>query len=225
MEYEAGEAKRRTAGFRAIPLTLAIGLAAALPAAASPITVFFDGPLGQGISQATFDAIKNDFGVVSPELSTLTTRVRRNYQTDSLDPMPPTGDHCTYSEIWTIFNMPALEYLVFVSVKDYWGGDRMVSYTDSSVGLSINLANDPNWTIVASAEGGQNYYYLAYPFGAGDTTSFAVNVVVDEPIVLAGGDYSFPKLGIATAVPEPSTALLFASGLVALLATTRRHPS
>jgi hypothetical protein len=232
MECEAGGAKRRTAASRAILLTLAIGLAAAVPAAASPITVFFDGPSGQGFSQATFDAIKDDFGVVSPELSTETTTVTRSYQVGSLNPMPPTGNHTTYSEIWTVLNQPVLEYLLFVSTENYWNGDSVVSYRDSSVGLSINLANDPNWTIVTSAEGEQNYYYLAYPLGPGPTTSFAVNLVVNEPIVLTRGgyffpkgDYSFPRLGIAIAVPEPSTAMLFASGLLALLATTRRHRS
>jgi hypothetical protein len=206
-------------------LTLVAGLAAAVPAAASPITVFFDGPSGQGLSQSTFDEIKDDFLVVSPALSTVTTRVTRGYQFGSLDPMPPTGDHSTYSEIWTILKKPALEYLLFVTTEDYWGGDRLVSYTDSSVGLSINLANDPNWAIVRSTDGAQDYYYLAYPFGPGPRTSFAVNLVVNAPIILAGGDYSFPKLGIALAVPEPSTAALFASGLLALLATTRRHRS
>jgi hypothetical protein len=211
----------------AIALWLVVGVGA--PAAATPVTVFFDGPSGYGVgaSRSGFpdDKIIEPASVLSA--SDVLTVISQDLQLGSVDPFPPEESDNHATSIWTVQNESSddlLEnnYLLFLtSVPDTFGGET-VEYEDDNVGLSIDP--DLGWRLVRTSGG---YYYPAISLGslgAGETAApFAVNYVVDEPIQQVITTWVLPQLAVGRAIvpiPEPSAGALMGVGL-ALLAVGR----
>jgi hypothetical protein len=218
-----------------IVLFLAAGIAA--PAAATPVTVFFDGPSGFGVSAQSAEASGVEFrypdfiGSASGVLSVIS----QDLQLGSIDPLPPTQSGNSATSIWTVENESSIDllgntYFLFVTAMSHSVGGTVVGYDDANVGLSIDP--DLGWVLVrTSTEPGQGYYYPAISLGslgAGATADpFAVNYVIDEPIQRVATTNVLPKLagGMGFApIPEPTAGVLMGIGL-ALLAVVQRRRS
>lgn len=221
-----------------IVLLLAVGVAA--PAAATPVTVFFDGPSGWGVSAASAEGSGVPFvypevvGSASGVLG-VSQELQGVYDYDDIVAflLNESGNEAT--SMWTVENesgddLPEETYLFLATAVlfPYGGGD--VEYDDENVGLTIDPLD--GWVFVrTSTEPGQGYYYPAIkigPLGAGAEAVFAVNYVVNQPIQLVGlNELVLPQLaaGMAfTTIPEPATGILLGVGL-ALLAVSHRRRS
>jgi hypothetical protein len=222
-------------------LALAAGLAAALPAAATPVTVFFDGPSGFGISAADAqDAYSNGVPRVVPDFVGETTGVLSVISQDldfsGFNPILPEA-----TSTWTVQNQSSFDlgstYLLFVTSDDYTFRRQSVDYRDEIVGLSIDP--DDEWVLVEASFGQQTFYYPAVSLGslaAGDTAApfdvhYAINGRAER---LFSGEYVLPQLRLGMGIepiqeapiPEPTAAVLFAAaaGLIGLV-TMRRGRS
>ncbi len=212
-----------------IVLFVAVGIAA--PAAATPVTVFFDGPSGFGVSAESANAafasgvpfVYPDFvGSASGVLS-----VSQDLQDDS---------DSTATSIWTVENVFPKDlhgdtYLLFMTTTGFEIGGQVVEYVDAGVGLSIDP--DLGWVLVrTSLDAEESYYYPAVwlgSLGAGATADpFAVNYVVEEPVqevfTQSVTQRVLPQLvaGMGFApIPEPTAVVLMGLGL-AFLAVVHR---
>ena len=218
----------------AIALWLVAGVAA--PATATPVTLFFNGPLGYGVSKTdalAFGFEEVDYIVDTPViLSVVDKEVRRN----TVAPFPPlsaSGNMVTSS--WTVendslYDLLGSTYLLFVRTVPYEIGGQEVQYAGSDVGLSI----DPElgWVLIhANAGPKEDYYYPAMSLGSlapGERADdFDVNFVVDQPIQQVGNAFVLPRFQTSlgfTPIPEPGAGTLMGLGLV-LLAALRRQRS
>jgi hypothetical protein len=221
-----------------IVLLLAVGVAA--PAAALPVTVFFDGPSGYGVSAASAEASGVPF--VYPEVVgsasgvlNVAQQLQGDYDYDDIVDFLLNESGNTATSMWTVENesdddLPEETYLFLATAVLFSIDGEDVVYENANVGLSIDL--EDGWVFVrTSTEPGEGYYYPAIkigPLGVDEQTlPFAVNYVVDEPIHIVGlNKVVLPQLvaGMAyTTIPEPATSILLGVGLVLLAVFHRRR--
>ena len=214
-------------------------VAAATPAGAVPVTVFFTESTGMGVAESDVLAISSSFGIpiLDPSFVGDADGVLSVFAQDlvfgSVAPSPPSaasGNQATST--WTIQNESSFDllgdsYYVFATVEPFTIAGETVEYDPAKVGLSIDA--DLGWVFVRASDAGKRFYYAAKALGslapADLAAPFAVNYVIDEPVVrISTGTYVLPQLhgGMGfTPVPEPGTGLLLGLGL-ALLAGHRR---
>jgi hypothetical protein len=124
---------------------------------------------------------------------------------------------------WTIQNNTGKALsspLLVITFVNYAAG-----YPNVPVALDDGLVDVLKYT-----NGGQTYLFGAIPLGPmapGASKSVTIRYIVGGPLPLVEGKYHLPQLGVsgvldAHFVPEPSTALLVAAGLVAGVAACRR---
>ena len=218
----------------AIALWLVAGVAA--PAAAIPVTLYFDGPSGYGVAEG--DALTSGVPIAEPDYVVDAAGILRvidqDVQLGSIDPSPPIAATAnSLASIWTVENESSYDlfgdtYILFATTVAYAIGKETVTYDDSDVGLSIDP--DLSWVLIHTSAGpGEDYYFPAMSLGSlapGEVAApFAVNFVVDAPLAQVGNTFVLPQfqtgLGFAP-IPEPGGATLMGLGLV-LLATLRRQ--
>jgi hypothetical protein len=223
---------------------LAAGIAA--PAAATPVTVYFDEPSGFGVSAESANAafasdvpfVYPDFvGSASGVLSVISQELQGDNDSIAALLLAQSGNNAT--SIWTVENEYSKDllgdtYFLFVTTMAFSIEGEVVEYDDANVGLTID--SDLGWVLVrTSTEPGQGYYYPAMSLGslgAGATAApFAVNYVVDQPIqqvvTQSATKVVLPQLaaGMGFApIPEPTAGVLMGVGL-ALLAVVHRRRS
>jgi hypothetical protein len=220
----------------AIALWLVAGVAA--PAAATPVTLYFDGPSGYGVAEG--DALTSGVPIEEPpyvvDAAGILRVVDQDVQLGSIDPFPPIAASAnSLTSTWTVENESSYDllgdtYILFATTVAYAIGGEVVEYDDSDVGLSIDP--DLGWVLIHTNAGpGEDYYFPAMLLGSlvpGEVAApFAVNFVVDAPMQQVGNTFVLPQfqtgLGFAP-IPEPGAATLMCLGLV-LLATFGRQRS
>ncbi|MEZ4333226.1 MAG: PEP-CTERM sorting domain-containing protein [Myxococcota bacterium] len=239
----------RRAGLAAAVVVAAL-VSFVAPGQATPIDVFFDGPLSgstrYGISAASASAAQSA-GVTIIDNQDLLTQVG-GYLSVTLPPAstlvvspnPPTSSLNRVTSNWAIQNvsgedMTGANFLLFTNTKPYAVGSTTVDYPDDEVGLQIDGAL--GWYIIKATASGVDYYYpallldrtaqdiLAGNVTAGASVSAAIQYVVKQALVKVGNDYQLPKLNLGFArvvIPEPGTALLLGVGLSLLAARRSR---
>jgi len=223
-----------------IVLLLAVGIAA--PAAATPVTVFFDGPSGFGVSAEVAEAsgvpfVYPDFvGSASGILAVTSQQLQGDPATNASILMSQSGDSITST--WTVKNVSSSDlrgdtYFLFVTSTAFSIHGELVEYDDAHVGLVVDP--DLGWVLVRTSEElGQGYYYPAVWLGslaAGATADeFDVNYVVDQPIqqvaTASATEVVLPQLvaGMGFApIPEPTAGILMGVGLGLLANFVRRR--
>jgi hypothetical protein len=228
----------------AIALWLGVGVAGG--AAAAPITLMFDGPLGAcgepgeirqcGVAEA--DALASGIPISEPTYVVSAADVLHVIDQDvhagGLDPFSPiTATSNSASSSWTVQNVYPHDligdtYLLFTTTAPYPTGSGDIEYDPSDVGLSIDP--DLGWVLIHTSAGpGEDYYFPAMSLGSlvqGEVApAFDVNFVVDVPLQRVGNTYVLPRFRTAAGfqpIPEPGTATLLGLGLV-LLAALRRE--
>jgi hypothetical protein len=223
-----------------IVLLLAAGVAA--PAAATPVTVFFDGPSGFGVSAASAAAAEaagvefrypGFVGSASGVLSVSSQVLQGDANSQSSLLLAQSGN--TATSIWTVENVSSIDlrgetYFLFVTGMAFSIDGEIVEYGDANVGLSIDPARD--WVLVrTSMEPGQGYYYPAVALGSlgagASAAPFAVNYVVDQPIQrLATNKLVLPQFAAGMGfepIPEPTAGVLMGLGLALLAVVLQRR--
>jgi hypothetical protein len=221
----------------------------ALPAAAVPVDVFFQGPSSFGLGETQALAANANFAVpiidslsfVGPATGTLQANPGF-VPTSSLT--SPTENRATSS--WNVTNVSSSDlagasYLLFTNTPSFTKDGVFIDYVDSNVGLTIDEAL--GWAIVKSVDPNLGAFY--YPamlldrsvndplngfLGSGLTSAnFDVNYVVMQALVAAPAgsmEFQLPKLNVGmgfSPVPEPGTATLMALGVLALSARRLRR--
>lgn len=214
----------------------------AAPASALPIDVFYDGPGGIGVSSATRDAaMAAGIPLVSGTLESAapygTTQV---FDSQSIRfGLPTTG-----TENWTLTNGTQQDrvdiYLVFATPLDnsvdFRKRSEPVVYDPNDVGLTLrNGEGGTDWVILETPVPGATptgfesnlVYFPAVSLGSlasGETSDvFQLDYVLQNPQIFI--QKKFVELGVptwriftvSTPVPEPSTVLLIACALGALV--------
>lgn len=214
----------------------------ATPAAALPVTAYFSESSGMGVSESDALAISSSYGVpiLDPsfvgDAEGVLDVLSQDLIHDSVYPSPPiapSGNQST--SVWIVQNESSFDligntYYLFTTVDPLQVDDMTVMYEPANVGLTIDA--DLGWVFVrAIDDSGNRFYYAAMSLGplSPDEIAdpFAVNYVVDEPLVRSSaGIYVLPQLrgGMAYAeTPEPGTALMMALGLGLLAYGSRRR--
>ena len=135
------------------------------------------------------------------------------------------------TSLWTVTNTSEIAFelplvLLFTSV-DLLGNEFLSPYPDIDIGLDANELD-----IVRYTTSGNEFFYGGARLGAlapGESATFPVRYVINDPLPLGpdivpppGPDLVIPRLQVlGVVVPEPGTAALFATGLVALAAGRR----
>lgn len=218
-----------------IALWLLVGVAA--PAAATSVSLFFDGPSGFGVSQG--DALASGISIVEPpyvaDAEGILRVIDQALQLGSVDPFPPIAASAnSATSIWTVENESSYDligdtYFLFVTTAPYSIGGEVVEYDSSDVGLSIDP--DLGWVLIHTNDGpGEDYYFPAMSLGSlapGEVAApFAVDLVLDAPVQQVGNTFVLPRfqtgLGFEP-IPEPTAGVLMGFGLALLAATRRRR--
>ncbi|MFO0690957.1 MAG: PEP-CTERM sorting domain-containing protein [Myxococcota bacterium] len=154
-----------------------------------------------------------------------------------VSPNPPTSSLNRVTSNWQVENVSGAPfagttYMLFTHTDPYSVGNTLIDYPDGNVGLKID--KDLGWVIIKARAAGVDYYYPALRLNwnaistagtlvtAGSTSNptvaAAINYVVAQALLQAGGNYQLPELqlGFAQVVPEPGTALLLGLGLTVL---------
>jgi len=237
------------AGWMAAVATTVVAVVAAVsPAQATPVDVFFNGPkpvsdptTAYGISLASATAANTTYGVpIISQVDVLTTITNRlsilQPPSSSLivTPNPPTSSLNRVTSNWEVENvsgsaLTGATYLLFTHTDPYSVGSTTIDYPDEKVGIKID--KDLGWVIIKARAQGIDYYYpallldrsaanaLAGNIAVGQRVSAAINYVVTQSLIRAGGNYQLPELQLGFAqvvVPEPGTALLLGLGLTLL---------
>jgi hypothetical protein len=224
----------------ALAFWLVVGAAA--PAAAVPVTLFFDGPSGYGVSaESAQDALAMGVAFVYPDfvgsasgVLNVSSQVLQG-DPDSIGSLLLGQSGNTATSSWTVENVAPKDllgdtYFLFVTSTPFSFEDEMVEYDDAKVGLTIDP--DLGWVLVrTSMEPGQGYYYPAVSLGsllAGESADpFDVNYVVDAPVGQVGANtLVLPQLagGMGFApIPEPTAGVLMSVGLALLALVARRR--
>jgi hypothetical protein len=224
----------RTRAAWAIAFWLLLGVAT--PAAATPVTLFFDGSSGFGVAKA--DALASGLPIEEPkyvvDAAGILRVIDQAVQLSSIDPFPPIAASAnSATSLWTVENESSYDllgdaYVLFVKTTPYSIGGEVVEYASSAVGLSIDP--DLGWVLIHTNTGpGLDYYFPAMSLGSlapGEVADpFAVNFVIDTPTQQVGNTFVLPQfqtgLGFEP-IPEPTAGVLMGFGL-ALLAATRRR--
>jgi len=223
-----------------VVLLLVAGIAA--PAAAAPITVFFDGPSGFGVSAESAEAsgvpfVFPDFvGSASGVLNVVSQELQGDNDSIASLLMGQSGN--TATSTWTVGSEYPKDllgdtYFMFMTTSAFDDEGQTVEYAAANVGLSIDP--DLGWVLVrTNTEPGQGYYYPAISLGslaAGATAApFDVNYVVNAPIqqvtTKSGTEMVLPQLaaGMGFApIPEPTAGVLMGVGLALLAVVLRRR--
>ena len=215
----------------AIALWLVAGIAA--PAAATPVTLYFDGISGYGV--AVGDALTSGVPIAEPDYiidtPVILSVVGQQVQGSSIEPFPPiSAGSNTATSSWTVENTSPYDllgdtFILFVRTAPY----ETVTYDGSDVGLTIDP--DLGWVLIHTNAGpGEDYYFPAMSLGSlapGERADyFDVNFVVDAPLDRVGNTFVLPRFEIATGfapIPEPGAATLMCLGLVLLATLGRRR--
>lgn len=220
----------------AIAFWLLVGVAA--PAAATPVSLFFDGPSGFGVSQG--DALASGIPIVEPpyvvDAEGILRVIDQAVQLGSVDPFPPIAASAnSATSVWTVENESSYDllgdtYFLFVTTTRYAIGREVITYDSSDVGLSIDPDLDLGWVLIHTNAGpGEDYYFPAMSLGSlapgGVADPFAVDFVLEGPVQQVGNTFVLPRfqtgLGFAP-IPEPTAGVLMGFGLLLLAATRRR---
>jgi hypothetical protein len=210
-------------------------------AGATPVTgsVRFDGVDGFGTAQQT--ALDSGIPIVPIDSLDLAEDlvVFQDFDNGSVSVGPP----ATATSDWDVQNQSGVDlaelFLVFAkplaNTITVNGQTEIVDYAADDVGLGLqNDVGGFDWIIFEVPAGGDLYYYPAVSLGSlGDdqTTAspFQVDYILDNPQIFLevnGFELGIPKwqiLAVFVPVPEPSTALLVATGVAALAAGRRRR--
>ncbi len=183
-------------------------LASVAPAGATPVEVFFNGPIqgstNFGISLASAINARDNFGVqilepTSP-LSVLGGRLSVQLPDASdlvLNPTRPTGTHNTAISNWRVENtsgsvLTGASYLLFTHTTAYEARNNTIDYVDGNVGLRIDAAS--GWAIIHGQSDGTDYYYPALlldraaadpnngNLSVGERVTAPIHYVVNEPL-------------------------------------------
>ncbi len=204
--------------------------------------VRFDGLNGFGTTEQT--AIDSGMPIVSDMTIDLAENlgIGQNFNDASVILGPP----ATATSDWTVTNNRGEDlaslYLIFAkplpNTIQIDLSNEIVDYDPVDVGLRLQTGAAPgggfDWVIFEVPAGGEMYYYPAVSLGSlgdGQTTAFPfqVNYILDDPQTFLGAEgfeLGIPQwqiLAVFVPVPEPSTALLVASGVVVLAAGRRRR--
>jgi hypothetical protein len=218
-------------------LLLVAGLAA--PAAAVPVTVFFDEDSGFGVSEESAEAsgvplVSPSFvGSASGVLNVVSQELQGDNDSIVSQLLAQSGNSAT--SLWTVENesdtyLPEDTYFLFVTSVPFGIDGEVVEYDDENVGLTIDP--ESGWVIVrACTEDGECYYYPAVLLGSlepGETADpFAVNYVIDESVhQTASNKVVLPQFFAAMAIapiPEPTAGVLMGVGLALLAVVLRRR--
>ena len=251
MSIDHSQFGARAAAAWAIALWLAVGVS--VEAAASPVTLYFDGQLGWcgeggaltqcGVSQA--DALASGIPIEEPtyvvDAEGILLVADQDVQVSSLDSLFAASGN-TATSTWQVQNVYPHDligdtYILFVTTAPYPTRRGDVTYDPSDVGLSIDP--DLGWVLIHTNAGpGMDYYFPAMSLGSlaqGELASaFDVNFVIDTPLQQVGSEIVLPRfqtgMGFEPApepsgpVPEPTGAVLMGVGLI-LLATLHRRSS
>ena len=246
MHPEAIRKQTRRLAIGAIAMVAGAGFAAPLPAAATPsctqtqCTVFFTGPGGFGISQSDAEFLQDELGIPffsAGSVNSLNEMLSVNGvdfdQRDDLTPFPPgtTGPNLA-DTAWTVQNVfgePLIGdlFFLFASVVNQFDFEgETIRYGDDEVALILRM-NQP-WEIVRSASG---FYYPAVSIASlptgGLSDAIPVQFLVEGGLeTTAPNRFVLPQFLVGSAftpIPEPSSAILLALGLAAIVARRSRH--
>jgi hypothetical protein len=141
--------------------------------------------------------------------------------------VPSPSDPFIADSLWTITNTSGEDYgapllLLFTNVNldDFPGSLVPGGYPDILVGL-----DDQFFVINKHVAGAESFFYgalLLGPLLPGESTVKRVRYVVADALPLSNGDLVMPPLSVLGVVPEPTTLLLLAAGLVGAAAIRRR---
>lgn len=204
-------------------------MAAAAPAGATPVDVFFNGPIqgatNFGISLASAINARDNFGVQILEpttpLAVLGGRLSvqlPDYTDLVLNPTRPDTTHNTAISDWTLQNtsgsvLAGASYLLFTHTTAYEARNTTIDYVDGNVGLRIDAQD--GWAIIHGQSQGVDYYYPALlldrsvtnpldgNLSAGERVTASIHYVVNEPLtgIRANGrtNYYLPQLQLGFA--------------------------
>lgn len=203
-----------------------------------------------GMSQAQAFDVRDDFGIPIlggfQFIGSVETRLEVTHMTDpTFDSTPnaPSGNRAESD--WTVTNVTnrsfeGATYTLFTHSDPFVKEGVTIDYLDANIGITID--KDLGWVIVRAVDptmGGGTYYYPAILLdrsvenplhgvlpGMTDASPFEVAYIVNEALDVApigSQAYQLPELQIGMAfVPEPSTGVLFALGLLGLAARRPR---
>jgi hypothetical protein len=216
--------KRRIA-VGVIAVITGAGLAAPLPAAATPscsgsaCLVSYDGPLGFGLTAADASFVSTAIGIpiLTPGIVTLAEGILEPSALDfdpetDVTPFPPFRRRgFGFNQVqwsWTIRNVSSEDllgnaYYMFTSIPPIFTDEdgNTVDYTGTDISMTLDASLDP-WVIVEAFDSSnQSFFYPAVDLGSlvsgGDADSFSMQLLIDGPLVQTGpSKFVLPQLNV-----------------------------